>query len=88
MLAVVSRVCVLCQLFEADWQLSAGSVLCQLHEAGWRLSAGSVYSVSYLRQYCGFVQKGGVLCHLHEAGWRLSAGVYSVSYMTQVAGCL
>jgi len=32
-----------------------------------------VYSVSYIRQVGGFLQKGGAICQSLEAGWRLSA---------------
>ena len=55
--------------------MSVGGVLCHLHKADLRVFAGDraeVYSVSYMRQVGGRMQRGGV---------------YTVSYMRQVGGC-
>ena len=67
---------VICQLHETGWWFSAGVyVLCQLRETGLLFSAGCLYSVFYLRQVGGCLQRVCVLCQL-------------LSYLRQVSGYL
>ena len=78
---------VLCQLLETGWRCSAGGVLCQLLEAVWVLSAGGCTLSIILDSMAGCRLR----CTLAVSSGKLAVvckGVYTVSYLRKVGGCL